>query len=175
MLTFRSKSRCTLRNFYVQPILVPQALTPSPVPPTLQSSYVKSIAFGGVDLLNGRLRLDRAPESQIEIQVATDPGSLNGRVLSSRQTPVAAATVVLMPDVERRLFRTDLFKVTSTNESGQFLLEGLPPGDYRVFAWENVADRAWQDPGFMRSYEEMGKPVHISENARQSVDILSIP
>jgi hypothetical protein len=160
---------------YVQPILLPQGLTPPSVPTTLQSSYVKSMALGGIDLLNGRLRLDRAPEAQIEIQVATDPGSVNGRVLNSRQTPVAAATVVVMPDVERRLFRTDLFKVTTTNESGQFLLEGLPPGDYRVFAWENVADRAWQDPGFMRAYEEMGKSVRISENAQQSVDIMIIP
>jgi hypothetical protein len=117
----------------------------------------------------------RQPDSPIEIQVATDPGSVNGRVLSSRQTPVPAATVVLMPDVGRRLYRTDLFRVTTTNEVGQYSMEGLPPGDYRVFAWESVADRAWQDPGFMRAYEEMGKPVRISENARQSVDIPSIP
>jgi hypothetical protein len=160
---------------YVQPLLLPQGLTPLPVPPTLQSSYVKSMRYGGSDVLNERLRLDRQPDAPIEIQIATDPGSLNGRVLNSRQTPVPAATVVLMPDADRRTFRTDLFKVTTTNESGQFSMEGLPPGDYRVFAWESVADRAWQDPGFMRAYEETGKPVRISENARQSVDITSIP
>jgi hypothetical protein len=145
------------------------------VPTVLQNQYVKSMRLGDVDLLNSRLRLDRAPESPIEIQIVTGPGSVDGRVLDNRQTPVPAATVVLMPDVDRRGFRTDLFKVTTTNELGQFVLEGVPPGDYRAFAWDNVADRAWQDPGVMRAYEEMGRAVRVAENARQTLEITSIP
>ena len=65
--------------------------------------------------------------------------------------------------------------MTASNETGQFLFENLPPGDYRVFAWENVVDRAWADPSFLRPYEEMSKAVRVSENARQTVEITSIP
>jgi hypothetical protein len=172
----------TLRNVppgdyrvFVSPILIPQVITRPAVPPSLQSTYVKAMRFGEIDLLNGRLRLDRQPESPIEITTATDPGSLNGRVLDSRQRPSAGAMVVLMPEVERRVQRTDLFRTASTDETGQFLLEGIPPGDYRVFAWDNVADLAWRDPAFMRDYEERGRAVRIVEGTRQSVDLTSVP
>jgi hypothetical protein len=44
-----------------------------------------------------------------------------------------------------------------------------------MFAWENVADRAWQDPSVLKAYQEMSKVVRVSENARQTVEIGSIP
>ena len=54
-------------------------------------------------------------------------------------------------------------------------MNSLPPGEYRVFAWENVEDRQWQDPAFMRRQEEMGKTVRIGEGEKQSVELLAIP
>jgi hypothetical protein len=168
----------TLRNvppgdyrLYVAPILLPQTLASPSVPVALQNAYVKSMRFGDADLLNSRLRLDRPPEQGIEIQIATDSGSLQGRVVGKGQG-VPAATVVLMPEVERRVFRGDLFKVTASDESGQFLIEGVPPGDYRVFAWEKVADRAWQDPSFMRAYEESGQAVRVEVSSQKTVEVI---
>jgi hypothetical protein len=131
--------------------------------------------IGDIDLLNGRLRLDRPPEFPIEITTATDPGSLSGRVLDSRQRPGTGATVVLMPDLEKRVQRADLYKTATTDETGQFVMEAIPPGDYRVFAWENVTDLAWRDPAFMREYEERGRAVRITEGARQTVELTSNP
>ena len=172
--TFRGVPPGDFRVF-VAPLLLPESPTPPSIPGTLRSSYVKSIRLGGVDLLDGNLRLESPPESPIEIQIANDPGSVNGRVLSSRGEPVTAATVVLVPEGERRVFRADLNRTAVTNEMGQFLFENLPPGDYRMFAWDNVADRAWQDPAFLRPYLEMSKIVRILENSRQTVEITSIP
>jgi Carboxypeptidase regulatory-like domain len=172
----------TLRNIppgdyrvFVSPILQPQALPPAIVPAALRNTYVKTMRIGDIDLLNGRLRLDRPPESSIEILVATDAGSLGGRVLDSQQAPLPGATVVLMPDLERRSLRTDLYRTASTDETGRFVIENLPAGDYRVFSWENVADFAWQDPAFMRDYEERGLAVRITEGTRQTLDLTSIP
>ena len=168
----------TLRNVppgdyrvFVSPIQQPQSPTPSSIPSSLQNTYVKTIQLGSADLLNGILRLDRSPEAQIEISVATDTGSLSGRVLDSRQAPFPGATVVLLPELDRRLLRTDLYKTTSSDETGRFVMEGLPPGDYRVFSWENVADFAWQDPAFMRDYEDRGRAVRVTAGALQTVDL----
>lgn len=159
---------------FVAPILLPQGPTPIVLPATLQNTYVKAIRMGDADLLNGRIRVERAPESQIEITIATDAGSLSGRVLDGRQTPVPAATVVVLPTLDRRLLRADLYRTTSTDEAGRFLLEGIPPGDYRVFSWENVAERAWQDPAFMREYEDRARSVHITEGMRETVEVTSL-
>jgi hypothetical protein len=91
----------TLRNVppgdyrvFVSPILVPQATSSPTIPANLQNAYVKTMRLGDTDLLNGRLRLDRPPESPIEIITATDPGSLSGRVLDNRQRPSSGAIVV---------------------------------------------------------------------------------
>jgi hypothetical protein len=172
----------TLRNVppgdyrvFVSPILAPQVMTPPTIPESLQNTYVKAIRIGDIDVLNSRLRLDRQPESAIEITMAADPGSLSGRVLDSRQRPSAGTIVVLMPEVERRVQRTDLYKTTTTDETGQFLMEGVPPGDYRVFTWENVAEFAWRDPAFMRDFEERGRAVRITEGSRQTVELTSLP
>ena len=171
--TFRGVPPGDFRVF-VAPLLLPESPPPPSIPATLRSFYVKSIRVGGLDLLEGNLRLESPPESPIEIQVADDPGNVNGRVLNSRGEPVTAATVVLVPEGERRVFRADLNRVTASNESGQFLFENLPPGDYRMFAWENVADRAWQDPGFLRQFLETSKTVRVLENSRQTIEITSI-
>jgi hypothetical protein len=45
------------------------------------------------------------------------------------------------------------------------------PGDYKAFAWENVEIGAWQDPDFMRMYEDRGKPVHIPESGAASSEL----
>jgi hypothetical protein len=172
--TFRNVPPGDYRVF-VAPILLPQTPPPPPIPPLLRSTYVRSIRMRDMDLLNGPLHVDQAPESAIDVTLATDPGSLNGSVRNGRQEPARAVTVVLLPEVERRLFRTDLFRVTTTDESGQFLMDAIPAGDYRVFAWENVTDREWHDPDFMRRHEDMGRPVRISEGARQAVSLTAIP
>ena len=130
--------------------------------------------MGDADLLESSLQIEGQPERQLEILIGTNPGTVTGRVLNSRQEPSIASTVVLLPDLPRRLHRTDLYKTTSTDESGRFLLEALPPGDYRLFAWEDVADRAWQDPAFMRSYEDMGHPVRIAEGGRITAELVAI-
>jgi hypothetical protein len=172
--TFRTVPPGDYRVF-VAPILVPQLPPPPSVPPSLQNTYVKAIHMGNSDVLNSRLRIDQQPAAMLEVTLASDAGSLNGRVLNARQEPVTGATVVLLPELDRRLLRTDLYRVTGTNQVGEFSMEALPPGEYRVFAWENVEDRQWQDPAFMRRYEEMGRTVLITESQRQSVEIRSIP
>jgi 5-hydroxyisourate hydrolase-like protein (transthyretin family) len=160
---------------FVAPVLLPQLPPPPTVPSPLETTYVKSIRMGTSDALNGRLRIDEQPTSTLDITLASDAGRLAGRALNARQEPAAGVTVVMLPEVERRLFRTDLYRVTSTNQNGQFLMNALPPGEYRIFAWENVEDRQWQDPAFMRRYEEMGKTVRIRESEEQSVEVSSIP
>ena len=67
--------------------------------------------------------------------------------------------------------RLDLYKNGATDTSGQFQFRGIAPGDYIVFAWDDVEFQAWQDPEFARSYESVGKRIHINEAANETVDL----
>jgi hypothetical protein len=54
-------------------------------------------------------------------------------------------------------------------------MQGITPGDYALFAWENVETGAWQDPDFLRGYQTQGTAVRIAEGDNQSVSLTVIP
>jgi hypothetical protein len=95
-------------------------------------------------------------------------------VQTEKQEPAVNVTVVFVPDTSRRS-RPDMYRTASTDASGRFHVEGLPPGDYKVFSWEDVETGAWQDPDFIQRFEDRGKPVRIPENGTAGVELRVIP
>jgi hypothetical protein len=78
-------------------------------------------------------------------------------------------TVVLVPDQQRRQ-HFDLYVVAVTDNGGIARLN-VQPGDYTVYAWEDVERGSWWDPEFMQKYQGRGKPVRIDENAKASLSV----
>jgi len=130
--------------------------------------YVQSIRLGSEDLLNDGLHIDRQPDSQIEIVLGTTPGSLNGTVRDGKRQPIPNVHVVLVP---ARGNRIDLFKTARTGESGEFRFESVPPGDYKLFAWEGIEDGAWLDPDVIELYESRGTTVAVGPASDQTVTV----
>ena len=139
-----------------------------------RNAYVKTARYGATDVLNEGLRLDRQPTGPLEIVVSAKTGIADGTVQNDRQEASANVTVVLIPDFRLRN-RLDLYRTTSTDAAGHFHIEGVPPGDYRAFAWEDVETGAWQDPDFIRTFENRGRPVRIDEDSTSSVELRVIP
>ena len=166
-------------HVYLTPMLGPlRTLTPVDVPPVWQGAYVKSMRMGDVDVLTGGLRLERQPDAPLQIVVGVNPGTLEGQVLNEVRQPIGGAYVTLFANNPAdRLYRTDMYKVAGTDNSGRFRLQGLGPGDYRVFAWENVERGMWVDGTFLRQHEERGVTIHIDEGQVQNatLPIISLP
>ena len=61
---------------------------------------------------------------------------------------------------------------TATSDlSGQFTFKSVAPGDYRVYAWEDVEYSAWMDPDFMKPLESRGEAVSVTEGGRQAIQV----
>ena len=58
---------------------------------------------------------------------------------------------------------------------GRFSLTGIPPGEYKLFAWQAVELEAYQDPDFLRLYEDQGVTVTVQERGILSVQLSLIP
>jgi len=105
---------------------------------------------------------------KIEIVLGNAPGSLNGTVRDEKRQPIPNVRVVLVP---ARRNRIDPFKTTRTGESGEFRFESVPPGDYKLFAWEDIEDGAWLDPDVMEPYESRGTAVAVGAASDQTVTV----
>ena len=135
-----------------------------------RNAYVKTARLGSVDVLKDGVRLERQPDVPLEIVISSNTGTADGTVSNDRQEPSINTTFVLVPDLARR-YRADLFRSGSTDAAGRIHLEDVPPGDYKAFAWEDVESGAWQDPEFIRQYEERGRPIRVSENGQASIEL----
>jgi hypothetical protein len=100
-------------------------------------------------------------------------GQIEGTVLDEQSRPVAGIQTVLIPDRFRERFED--YKTTIADSIGHFIIRGIEPGEYKVFAWDAIEEYAYFDPDFLRAFEQQGKPVSISESSKQTVDVKAIP
>ncbi len=140
----------------------------------LEDGYVKSARFGGIDALERGLDLSRGdPPGPLDVVLSPAGGHIEGVVLMENQQPAAGATVVLAPDAARRT-QAQLFRSATANQYGRYVLRGIPPGDYRLFAWVDVEPGAWLDPDFLAEYEKRGETVSVDERGRSTVQLKAI-
>jgi hypothetical protein len=134
--------------------------------------YIKSAKIGETDVTSG-FYIDATPSQPLTIIVSPSAGNLDGVVRDGNQRPAAPAVVVLIPDQPRRQY-FELYRTAAADMSGHFHIEGIVPGKYRVFAWENVEENSWQVPEIIRKYEDQGTAVHIEEASKDVVSITII-
>ena len=166
-------------HVYLMPLLGPlRSLVPIEPTPAWQSAYVKSMRMGDVDVLAGGISLERQTDVPLDIVIGVNPGIFEGQVLNEARQPIPGAYVTLFANSPAdRLYRTDMYRVVGTDKDGRFRLQGLAPGDYRVFAWENVERGTWLDSTFIRLNEERGVTIRVEEGKTQTatLPIISLP
>jgi protocatechuate 3,4-dioxygenase beta subunit len=134
-------------------------------------SYTKSARLGAIDALNPPFHIDGPGE--FDVMLSPNAGSIDATVINKEGKTVSDATIVLVPDPPRRQ-RFDLYYVAGSDPNGHLHMDGIAPGDYRVFAWDDVPGDAWQDADFIRSYEHLGKPAHITEGGKENIELRMI-
>lgn len=137
-----------------------------------ENFFVKSIRLGeqevsetGIDLTQG------VPAQELTIVVNLNAGVIEGSVKNADDEPATGARVTLIPDIGHR----SLTVSTDTDQNGHFILKGVAPGDYKIYAWEDIEDGAEQDPDFMKPHESEGKTVSIKERSHETVQLKAIP
>jgi protocatechuate 3,4-dioxygenase beta subunit len=139
--------------------------------------YLKSARLGGADVLeNGVLRLNfQSASDLLEMMLGADGGSLKGTVYNKdSDQPVPRAKVVLVPELRRRR-RLEQYRVITADDTGNFILRGIPPGPYSLFAWRKLESNAYLNADFLSSYEMEGLPLGIVSGENKPVGLRAIP
>jgi hypothetical protein len=135
--------------------------------------YVKSAQQGRTEVLLSGLTVSHSmPPSALEITLSPDGGRVDGTVVHD-QNPVGGAIVVLVPDPPHR-DNEQMYSLKTADGLGRFSLLGLPPGDFKLFAWESVPGTNYVDPDFFEAFEAHGTRVHIEEKQPQTVQLEAI-
>jgi Carboxypeptidase regulatory-like domain len=131
---------------------------------------IKSIRSDQTDILREGITLIPGANVRLEIVLAPEGGQIEGTALDKNENPVAGATVVAVPDPSLRA-RPDRFYQASTDQHGRYQLTNVAPGDYKIFAWDDVEPGAWFDPEYLRSIEARGEPVKLEVKGHETAKV----
>jgi hypothetical protein len=141
---------------------------------SIPDTYVRAVRAGGQETQGGMLDLSTGAPGPVEVIVSADGGAIDGTIHDSKKRPAEGVTVVLVPEPALRS-QAHLYRNAASSSTGTFQFRGLPPGEYKVFAWEEIEDGSWMDPAVIARYESDGKAIAIKDGAQTSVTLAFIP
>lgn len=136
--------------------------------------YVKSAELGGRDILDQRVQIlsGQSPGS-LQVVLANDGAELSGAVEGPGGKPAKGAFVVLVPASPLRGV-TCLYKSATTDSSGRYKIQGIRPGSYTLFAWDDASYQSWYDPAFLSAMEGRGVRLNLAEGQHEVLPLRSI-
>jgi hypothetical protein len=134
--------------------------------------YLKAIRAGDKQLAGRRVDLSSKMEA-LTIVLGADVGEVEGSVQNAKGDPVARARVNVIAYGDQAN-RGDLNRFGFTDDKGEFKIKDVPPGEYKVFAWEDVPVGAPQDPEFRKPFEKQAAPLRMQPNGQEKVQVTAI-
>jgi len=132
--------------------------------------YISGLRQGGIDLQDEGTIEVRPGMQPIEITLSAGAGKIEGSVENAVGGVPAQADVVLVPPIQRR--RNNMYYDRATIDAkGHFSFTGIAPGEYKIFAFEQLADDAELNPQFLSRFETLGTGVTVSSNATKEVRV----
>jgi hypothetical protein len=134
------------------------------VPP---NGYLKSMALGDLDVLNEEMELNESPGAPLKIVVGTDGAQLTIEMENALPAIALIAPTGKLRDIEshRRFLYTDA--------DGKIPVRGMPPGEYRVWAFEDV-DASQLSPEFLDRHEKFATTVRLAAGQSAVVKVKRI-
>jgi protocatechuate 3,4-dioxygenase beta subunit len=136
--------------------------------------YLKSVRIGDDELKEKGIDATREISGTLLLTVSSNSGQIEGAVTDAKQKPVPGATVVLVPEPRKRE-RYEAFQQVTTDQQGRYALKTVEPGEYKLFAWEDIESEEYMDPEFLKPVEARGSAISIHEGSRESADLQLIP
>jgi hypothetical protein len=108
----------------------------------------------------------------IEVVLSKQCGTVQVQILDERKQAVPNAFVSLVPAAEHRsnvlLYRRSIFDVAASKYPPIGL---VPPGEYKMFAWDNIPPNAELNAGYLAKFEDRGVPVTVRRGESLTVQV----
>jgi hypothetical protein len=134
------------------------------------TAYVKSIRLGGRDVPDGRINPTSGADT-LALVLATDTGQVTGSLRLANGDAAAGMVVVVAP---AQSLRHDRVRSSYTDANGYFAVTGLAPGDYKVFAFEEIDMNSMEAAEYRQPFESLAASVTVHPSGHESVEVKMI-
>jgi len=154
---------------------VPPGVWDINVRPVPAGGYIKSMQLGTQDVLTEEMRIGPGSSGPLNIVVSARGAQVEGNVQAESEQ--RRSLIVLAPWGKFRHVAS-FFRVTMSDEKGHFELRGITPGEYRLFAFDDMKPQRWLEPGYLDRFEKEADKLGITEGAKASASpkrIVTVP
>ena len=157
--SFRIINRVRPGVYYVQLLQLPPDL------------YIKSVRMGDREGRDSGLNLTGG-QAAIDILLGAKPATVTGTVKLD-DTPASGMWVALVPGEYVPGGPTELRTATSDLD-GRVRFTGVPPGEYRLYAWEEEQYTPAMDADYLRPFQSNSAKVSAKEGDAIQVEVTAI-
>jgi hypothetical protein len=138
---------------------------------------VKSIQFDGSDLEDRPLDARAGQDIEgVQIIVTDRVTTVSGRFTDEKGAPVTDGTVIVFAEDAARWSEDSRFvRSARPDQQGEYLIRGLPPGDYLAVAVTYVEDGMWNDPEYLESLRVSAEKVRLAEAGTSALSLKLLP
>ena len=146
----------------------------SPVP---RGGYIKSMLLGDYDVLTNEMVIAGDTAAPLNIVVSARGAAVTGTIAEDAASHSSRAVVLLAPD-GKYAHVLSFYRVASSGDDGKFEFKSVMPGRYKLYAFDRMEPGSWQDPDFLKPYQEHGgETLSVAEGEtikRESVVLLHV-
>jgi Carboxypeptidase regulatory-like domain len=125
--------------------------------------FVKSATLAGRDILGEDVPITQSA-GPIDVVLSDDAGILDAQVTGVDDQAVQASWVMVMQNGLRP-------HMARTGADGHIKMNGLAPGDYRVYAWDDFQQVEYANPEWMQRYGGNGASVSVQAGQTAQVSL----
>jgi hypothetical protein len=131
--------------------------------------FLKALRFGDTDALEHGVDLTQAGTgSSVDVVLRAGAATLEGSVTDEKGKPVRGATLLLRPNKVKPSILAQLQKTVTSDQNGQYKIQGITPGEYYLLAFDGIDTMEAQDPDLFQQYEGSAVKVELPENAKEN-------
>ncbi len=128
--------------------------------------FVQSMRLGGQEVSPDDFLIQSV--APLEVVLSNTAAKLTGTATDSDGKPVFNPALSLVGTEK------DAKAIRPSMNSDTFTFNNIKPGTYKLFAWEDIEEGAWEDPDFRKKYEDRAIEIKIGPNETKNVQIRAI-